>query len=115
MGSGDRAMREIIHCEQGSPEWHAARAEIPTSSRFSDILAAGEGKTRRKYMMQLAGEIITGQPMITYTNQHMERGQEMEPEARNWYALVHAVELEQVGFIRNGNKGCSPDAIVPGG
>ena len=108
-------MREVIHCEQGSQQWHAVRLGIPTSSRFADIMAKGEGKTRRKYMMQLAGEIITGQPMIAYANQHMERGHEMEPEARDWYALVHGIEPDKVGFIRNGNKGCSPDALISGG
>ena len=51
-------MIEIINCDQGTPEWFAARVGIPTASRFSDILAKGEGKTRGRYLRDLAAEII---------------------------------------------------------
>ena len=40
-------MIQIIDCEQGTPEWFAARLGIPTASRFSDVLAKGQGTTRR--------------------------------------------------------------------
>ena len=107
---------EIITCEQGSPEWYAARLGIPTASEFSTILAKGRGdadsKTRRTYMTKLAGEILTGQPMDSYSNAHMDRGKEMEPEARDLYSFVNDEPVAQVGFIRNGQKGCSPDALV---
>ena len=32
---------EIIDCEQGTPEWFAARAGIPTASEFSTVLSEG--------------------------------------------------------------------------
>lgn len=105
-------MVEIINCEQGTPEWFSARAGIPTASRFSDILAKGQGKTRRSYMLQLAGEILTGEPAETFSNAHMDRGHEMEPDARNAYAFMSDAIPELVGFVRNGNKGCSPDSLV---
>ena len=97
---------------QGTPEWLACRSGIPTSSKFSTVLAKGEGKTRAKYMRQLAGEIITGRPMESYSNAHMERGHEMEPEARAHYAFLTDADIKQVGFIRNGQKGCSPDSLI---
>ena len=107
---------QIIDCIQGTPEWFAARAGIPTASRFSDVMAVGRGgaesKTRRTYMLKLAGEIITGEPMDSFSNVHTERGHEMEPEARNFYAFKHDVEPELVGFIRSGNKGASPDSLI---
>jgi hypothetical protein len=109
-------MMQIIDCEQGSPEWFAARAGIPTASEFSTVMAKGRdggvSLTRRTYMLKLAGEILTGEPMENYTNAHMERGKIMEDEARNLYAFMHDVDPQRVGFIRNGEKGCSPDSLI---
>lgn len=103
---------EIFDCLQGSDEWFEVRAGIPTASGFHKVLAKGQGKTRREYLLKLAGEIITGEPAESYSNAHMERGHAMEPEARAYYAFAKDAELEQVGFIRNGQKGCSPDSLV---
>lgn len=54
---------EIFICEQGSADWYEARRGIPTASMFSTVMASGRGggesKTRRKYLLQLAGEILT--------------------------------------------------------
>ena len=83
-----------------------------TASRFKDVLAKGEGKTRRSYMLQLAGELLTGEPHEGFMTADMERGHEMEPDARNMYALMTDANPELVGFIRNGAKGCSPDSLV---
>lgn len=103
---------EIIDVEQGSDDWFAARMGIPTASRFSDILAKGEGKMRARYMRDLAAEIIRGYPEPdTYSNAHMERGHEQEGEARALYALTYA-PVTRVGFMRNGRAGASPDSLV---
>lgn len=107
---------QVIDCEQGSDEWYAARLGIPTASEFATVMASGrsggESKTRRTYMLKLAGEILTGEPMDRYGNAHMERGHALEPEARDLYTFVANEPVQQVGFIRNGAKGCSPDALV---
>jgi len=103
---------QIVDCEQGTPEWHQARLGIPTASMFGTVMAKGEGKTRATYMHKLAGEIITGEPMEGFTNAHMERGKEMEGEARGTYAFMHGVQPELIGFIRSGQKGCSPDSMI---
>lgn len=107
----------IVHeCEQGSEEWFARRMGIPTASEFSTILASGKGggesKTRAAYLRKLAGEILTGDPMETYTNVHMERGKIMEDEARGFYCFEQNCEVDRVGFVTNGNKGCSPDSLI---
>lgn len=105
-------MIEIIDCDQNSDEWVRARMGLPTASAFSSILAKGEGKTRAKYMRQLAGEIVTGEPSENYSNRHTERGHEQEPEARALYSFLTDREPQTVGFIKNGNKGCSPDSLI---
>lgn len=107
---------EIIHCEQNSDEWIAAKVGIPSASQFSAILARGRGsdpsKTRRTYMRKLAGERITGKPAENYRNKHMDRGHEMEPEARALYEFANDVKVEQVGFVKNHGAGASPDSLV---
>lgn len=105
-------MIEIIDCEQNTPEWSLARLGIPTASNFAALRAKGEGKTRRSYMMKLIGEIMTGEPCESYSNGHMERGHEMEPDARNLYAFRMDVEPIRVGFVRNGRTGASPDSFI---
>jgi hypothetical protein len=107
---------EILTCAQNTPEWFAARMGIPTASEFKTLLGikkeAKEKVTRRTYMLKLAGEIVTGEPMESYQNDHMERGKVMEDEARDLYSFKYDIEPERVGFIRNGDKGCSPDSLL---
>lgn len=108
--------------EQGSEEWINLRLGVPTASNFALIMADGQdgeaSKTRARYMRMLAGEILTGRPaegkIITAA---MQRGRDMEPEARQHYLDRHFVDLRQVGFIRrrlpSGRfAGCSPDAMI---
>lgn len=102
----------IHNVEQGSPEWHRARLGIPTASRFADILAKGEGKTRRAYMRQLAAEIITGELGEQFTTPAMERGKAMEAEARDLFTFVSNMIPERIGFITNGAVGWSPDSLL---
>lgn len=110
-------MIEIFDMPQGSDEWLQARLGIITASEFATVMREGRAKgspsvTRREYMLKLMGERLTGDPMFRYTNSHMERGHEQEPDARNLYAFQTDLEPTPIGFIRNGYKGCSPDSLV---
>lgn len=109
---------QIFDCDQGSEEWINCRLGIPTASQFATVMAkckgGGESLTRKTYLYKLAGEIITGKQMDSYSNGHMERGKEMEEEARNAYAFMHDVEPVKVGFMRRGEMGASPDSLVGG-
>jgi hypothetical protein len=108
---------EIFNCTQGEEDWYAARAGIVTCSELSTVLAKGKGGgdsvTRRKYMLTLAGERIGGpSPFDRYSNGAMQRGHEYEQEARDSYQLITDHEVEQVGFMRRGDVGYSPDGII---
>lgn len=110
---------EFIHVEQNTPEWHEARRGIPTASEFATVMATGRGGgesvTRRKYLLTLAGEVLTGQVVPGWEgNQHTERGHAMEDDARNLYAMLHDAEPERAGFVRRHSvrAGCSPDSVV---
>ena len=111
-------MPEIFYdLEQGTEAWFQARAGLPTSSEFKTVQASGKGGgesiTRAKYMRQLAGEILTGEPAPAgYTNDHMERGHEQEDDARRLFSLITDLEPIRVGFVREGRAGCSPDSLI---
>jgi hypothetical protein len=108
--------------EQGSDEWFELRLGIPTASQFSVVMAQGrdgdESLTRAKYMRVLAGEILTGRPeegqIVTAA---MQRGKDMEPEARAHYLATRFADLRRVGFVRrklpSGRYfGASPDGLI---
>lgn len=109
-------MMQVHAMPQGSPEWFSVRLGLPTASQFATVMANGRGsapsKTRQTYLYKLAGEILTGEPMGSFSNVHTERGHEMEPDARALYAFMQDTDPEQVGFITNGPKGCSPDSLI---
>lgn len=109
----------IIDCVQNEPEWFVARCGIATASEFHTLLASGVGggpsKTRAAYVKKVAGEIITGIPAEDFGgNKFTDRGHRMEADARQDYAFVNAVEIQQVGFIRNDDLrvGYSPDGLI---
>lgn len=100
---------------QGTPEWLAMRAGHATSSCFADVMAEGQGKTRAKYLRRVLAERITGKPVETYHNGHMERGQDQEPLARMAYEARTGAMVEEVGFIPHPEIrwcGCSPDGLI---
>lgn len=106
---------KIIDCVQGTPEWDAVRVGIPTASNFDKIITTkGEpSKQCIKYLYQLAGESITGIPEDKYKNENMQRGIEMEDEARQLYTLISGNKVDQVGFcLDDAGYGASPDGMV---
>lgn len=103
---------QIFDCAQNSEAWLEARRGIPTASRFADVLAKGQGITRRKYLYTLAGEVLTGEVQPAFATEAMERGHAMEADAVNLYAFERDVEPVTCGFMRRGRVGCSPDRLL---
>lgn len=102
---------------QGSDEWKRLRAGVPTASVFEDVMAKGEGKTRRTLLYKLVGERLTGEPADSFSNVHTARGNEVEPEARSLYSMMSDNEVAQVGFCLNDGLcaapvGYSPDGLI---
>jgi len=103
----------ISSVEQGSPEWHEERRGKPSASKFKDVLAKGQGLTRKSYLHTLAGELITGLVDEGWGgNVHTERGKAYEAEAVALYELMSDNETALVGCITRGRILCSPDRLV---
>ena len=106
----------ILECEQYSEEWFTLRAGIPTASNFDKIVTTkGEpSKSAKNYLYQLAGEQITGVKTETYQNAIMQRGLEMEAEAKDLFRFALG-EVKEVGLIYPDEQkkySCSPDGLL---
>jgi putative phage-type endonuclease len=106
---------KILDIPQQTPEWYKEKAGRPSASSFEKIVTSkGEpSKQAEKYMLQLAGEKVIGMPEMTYQNDAMKRGVELEPEARLCYELMTGNNVTQVGMcIADDGYSCSPDGFV---
>mgnify|MGYP001584747982 CR=1 FL=1 len=108
----------VIECEQRSSEWFATRAGVLGASSAGDMLArikTGEASGRRDLRTRLVVERLTGQPVEDgYINADMQRGIDLEPEARAAYEAETSELVQQVGYLKHDTLpiGCSPDGIV---
>ena len=106
----------ILNIGQQSPEWFKEKAGRASASNFDKILTRDgkPSKSQIKYLYQLAGEKITGIREEGYQNFAMQRGIEMEAEARQYYELLNNVEVQQVGMCISDDElsACSPDGLV---
>jgi len=103
---------KIHMMEQGSDEWYAARLGHVTASNFGTAIAK-PGSTRSTLMRRLVAERLTGLPQGTYKNANMERGNELEPQAREYYESLNDCVVKEVGFIEcSEHVGVSPDGLV---
>lgn len=108
----------IPHTEvqQNTPEWHALRRGIPTSSEFSRILTI-EGKRSKSwqgYTEELAIETVSG-ITNTFETWQMRLGHQQEPKARWLYSQMNNVTVEEVAFVYKDESrrvGCSTDGLV---
>ena len=105
--------------EQGTDDWLQARCGIVTASTMRSLVTSAgkvaDNDTSRGFIRQLATERIIGVPEYTYPTRPMQRGNLLEPHARELYA-EHYAPVDEVGFIRldtdEYSLGYSPDGVV---
>lgn len=114
----------IIECEQGSPEWHKARAGIITASMFAECCkrlksGASKGdftKAAKEYAFRLAIERISGELLSEdkFDTFEMRRGRELEPEARLKHEQARGFLVDQTGIALtdDGKYGASVDGLI---
>lgn len=109
----------IVHThEQGSPEWTQSRLCVVTASRASDLITPKTLKrsaSMKPYVHEKVGETLLGAPLDETRGGWLDRGNEIEREARNWYAFRNlSADVTEVGFITtdDGRIGASLDALV---
>lgn len=106
---------EILDLEQGSEEWLAVRAGLPTASNFAKMITStgALSKSIDGYATTLAAEMYAGKPLNEFeATPWMERGNELEQRAADNYSVMFDCDLQTVGFVKDGDWGCSPDRFV---
>ena len=108
----------IIDVEQGSDAWFAARAGKLTASRVKALVAktkSGYSSSRANMITLLALERMTSVCEPTFSNAAMQRGTDLESEARNYYIFDRNVSVAEVGMVIHPEYDfitCSPDGLI---
>jgi putative phage-type endonuclease len=113
-------MMKLINCEQGTPEWKAARSGRVTASRVKDILAQGKGgkesASRADIRFQIVCEMLSGEPQDdVFFSKDMAWGVDKEPLARGAYGVEMGCIVDQVGMVihpQDDRCAASPDGMV---
>jgi putative phage-type endonuclease len=108
-------MAIIIHkMEQGSDEWFDVKAGKISASRAKDLMAKKTTATYQNLIHKIAAERVTGEYIKDgYFGYAMQRGKDLEPEARGTFEFLTGNDVETVGFIEADDwTGCSPDGLL---
>jgi len=109
-------MQIIKDIEQGSDEWLQLRLGVATASNFDKIITTTgkQSATLEKYALKLATDLMLSSPEPSYKNDIMERGNELEPLARQAYQEETFSIVEEIAMFKSdcGNFGYSPDGLV---
>ena len=104
---------------QRSPAWHQLRAGRVNGSTAKDVLARiakGEAAARRDLRVQLALETVLGTSCEdnTYVNSDMQRGIDLEAEARAAYEMHTGHIVRECGYLSSSTRriGLSPDGVI---
>ncbi len=104
--------------EQRTAEWHEQRLGKVTASAVAKVMAklksGAPSADRAGYHAQLVTERLTGKPTESYSNAAMQRGIDLEPQARAMYSFATGHDVEEVGFIQHPGivmAGASPDGL----
>jgi len=107
---------KILLHEQGTDGWLASRIGRPSASQFSRLITTSgkPSSSAGKYIEQMVIERLSGESTPHFQSEHMARGNELEPEAREYYELMTGNTVVEVGFILDDSEefGCSPDGLV---
>ena len=109
----------MIHdIDQNTDEWFEARRGKVTASNFAVIMANyGKpfGNPAIQYAMKVAIEGKTNRSIDGFKNEWMERGIELEDDARQLYSDMTFTEVQDGKFWTDGRFGASPDGLAGDG
>ena len=102
---------KIHNFEQRTDEWYAIRKGKMTASNAETIIANGKGL--ETYIYNLMAEYYSSAEKENYINADMQRGIDLEPEARLEFEFYTDLDVKEVGFIEyNEFIGVSPDGLI---
>ena len=102
---------KIHNFEQRTDEWYAIRRGKMSASNAETIIANGKGL--ETYIYNLMAEYYSSAEKENYINADIQRGIDLEPEARLEFEFYTDLDVQEVGFVEyNDFIGVSPDGLV---
>ena len=102
---------KIHNFEQRTEDWYNIRKGKMTASNADTIIANGKGL--ETYIYNLMAEYYSSAEKESYINADMQRGIDLEPEARLEFEFYTDLDVQEVGFIEyNEFIGVSPDGLI---
>jgi putative phage-type endonuclease len=105
----------MIHhkIDQNTDEWLLLRQGKFTASSFSDLFATKTTAQYKKAIRKVVFERLTGESPESFKNEYMQRGHELEVQAKEAYELYSFNTVQDAGFFElNEWTGASPDGLV---
>lgn len=109
-------MKNMLHnVEQQSPEWFELRKKYPLTASHAQAVG-NNGKGLETLCFEVLSEKYSAGNKESFTNEHLERGNELEVQARELYQLETGRTVKKVGFVTDEEistvGGASPDGLV---
>jgi len=102
--------------EQNTESWLNLRKKKFTASNFKDLFMSENTAGYKNTIYKVVFERLTDETPENFTNEWMDRGRELESEARESYELSTFNKVSNGGFCElNEWVGCSPDGFVNDG
>lgn len=104
--------------EQGTIEWHELRWGKIGGTASKNLLSDKAGKYDKKetlFYEILSKRLEEFEPSESFENEHMQRGHELEPFAREYISEYVGVEFTETGWLQSEENellGLSPDGIT---
>ena len=102
---------KIYNFEQRPDEWYAIRRGKMSASNAETIIANGKGL--ETYIYNLMAEYYSSAEKENYINADMQRGIDLEPEAKIEFQFYTGLDIKEVGCVElNEYILASPDGLI---
>lgn len=106
---------KIHNCQQQTEEWYELHRNYPLTASHAQAIG-NTGKGLETLVRTVLSEKYSIAEKERYSNKDLDRGNELEPQARSLYELQTGNTVQEVGFITNDEissvGGASPDGLV---
>ena len=99
---------------QHDPEWYAIKAGKWSASNAATIMGGLDTSGLASLVQDIAWERVFGPIESGFRSEAMDRGIQLETEARRWYCQTQGTIVEEVGFVTHATLptvGWSPDGL----
>jgi len=105
--------------KQGTIEWFNQRVGSVTASQVANVVAktkTGTSEKRKRYLYEIVAERLTGQSVDVPVTNAMQRGIDLEPQARDIFAkTMKDFKVDEASYYKHPTikyAGASPDGLV---